>query len=76
MYSSDVNTIKPSEEEVGKITKILKYRFSFTVIKKVLLKFSSFISIRYGVICFLCIYREEFVFKPIRSQFNIVVGYK
>ena len=38
-----------------------------------LLKFSSFISIRY-VICFLCNYREEFVLKTIRSQFNIVLG--
>ena len=38
--------------------------------RKILLEFSSFIY------CYtqLCNYREEFVFKPFSSQFNIVVG--
>ena len=39
-----------------------------------LLEFSSFISVRYDSYCYtqLCNYREQFVFKPISSQFNIV----
>ena len=52
--------------------------------RKILVEFSSFISITY-VICFqvkynsycdtqLCNCREEFVFKPITNQFDIFVG--
>ena len=46
-----------------------------------LLEFSFYISIRYTIkvqqsyyYTQLCNYREEFVFKPISNQFNIVVG--
>ena len=52
--------------------------------RKVLLEFSSFISLRYVMslskvqksYCYtqLCNYREEFVFKPISNQLNILVG--
>ena len=52
MEPLDINTVQPSEEEVGKVIKFYNiFRFTFTVIWKILIEFNSFISMRY-VICF------------------------
>ena len=62
---------------------ILKHKFSFTVMRKLLLEFSTFISGRCDMFltkvqqsyCYtqLCNYREEFLIKPISNQLNILL---
>ena len=47
-----LDTVQPSEKEVGKVIKSLNSRFSFTVMKKKLLEPSFFISER-QIVCFL-----------------------
>ena len=84
MQPSGINTVEPSEEKVRKVITFRKQVFIYSNEEKIARIFLHYFKKIYDMLlrkvqqsyCYtkLCNYREEFLSKPIISQFNIVVS--